>query len=132
MGQRGPSPAPVALKLLRGETRPSRTRTAPQPTDPPDKPGDLTPEASALWDEVLEATRASSHIGRSHAQALRQYVDVTATLNAMRPKGSKEWRELVLVSLRLARELCLTPATGGHLSARPTAERKLDRFTRPA
>ena len=42
----------------------------------------------------------------------------------MQPKGSKEWRELVLVHLRLARELCLTPATSTNLrAAKPTEDR---------
>ena len=132
MGQRGPAPAPIALRIMRGEDHKDRLNRAPQPTDPPLKPDDLTPGAAVLWDEVIAATRSSSHIGRSHAHALRQYCEVTSTLNAMQPKGSREWCNLVLVSLRLARELCLTPATGGHLSSKPTAERKLDRFIRPA
>ena len=132
MGQRGPAPAPVALKVLRGEDHKARLATAPQQTDPPAKPEGMTPAASKMWDEVLAATRSSSHIGHAHAGALRQYCEVTSTLNAMQPKGSREWCNLVLVSLRLARELCLTPATGGHLSSKPTAERKLDRFIRPA
>jgi hypothetical protein len=130
MGQRGRAPEPVALRVLKGETRPSQLSKAPQPTDPPVRPDDLSPEAAKVWDRILAATASSSHIGKAHGEALRQYSEVVATLNAMRPKGSKEWRELVLVSLRLARELCLTPATGGNLSAKPTTERKLDRFIR--
>jgi hypothetical protein len=127
VGQRGFAPAPVALKVLKGETRPSRLSKAPQPQDPPIKP-DLSPDASAVWDRILEATVLTSHIGPSHAEAFRQFCETAATLNAMQPKGSKEWRELVLVNLRLARELCLTPATGaGLVRAKPEA-RKLDKY----
>ena len=46
----------------------------------------------------------------------------------MKPKGSKEWRELVNVNRQLARELCLTPATGAHLGKVATPERKLDKY----
>lgn len=127
MGQRGFAPAPVALKILKGETRPSRLKSSPGPQDPPAKP-DLSPDASAVWDRVMAATADTAHIGRAHADAFRQFCETTATLNAMQPKGSKEWRELVLISLRLARELCLTPATSGNLSKSTTPERKLDKY----
>jgi hypothetical protein len=128
MGQRGRAPEPVALRVLKGETRPSQLGKAPQPTDPPEKPTGLSPAASKEWDAVLTATATSSHIGQAHAQTLREYAELTAAINEMQPKGGKEWRELVLVSLRLRRELCLTPATGGSLSSKPTTVRKLDRF----
>lgn len=126
MGQRGRAPSPVPLKLLRGETRPSRLGTGPQPTDPPTKPDDLSPEGAKVWDRILGCT---DHIGQAHTEALRQYSELTATINSMHPKGSKEWRELVLVHLRLARELCLTPATGGNLGQiRKEPERKLAKY----
>ncbi len=129
MGQRGKAPAPVALKVLKGETRPSRLNIAPKPVDPPTRPDDLDPAVAAVWDRVLEATAHTAHIGQSHAETFRHYCEVTVTVNAMQPKGSKEWRELVNVHRQLARELCLTPATGGHLAGKVTSDRKLDRFT---
>jgi hypothetical protein len=70
----------------------------------------------------------TSHIGDAHSEALRQYSELTVAINAMQPKGGKEWRELVLVHLRLARELCLTPATGGHLTSAKAPERKLTKY----
>lgn len=131
MGQRGKAPTPVALQLLKGETRPSRLNAiAPKPHDPPTKPDDLTDAAAAVWDRILEATAHTQHIGKPHADTFRAYCEVTAAVNAMQPKGSKEWRELVNVHRQLARELCLTPATGGHLAGKVTTERKLDRFTK--
>jgi len=127
MGQRGPAPAPAALKVLRGETHKPRILSAPQPQDPPAKPIGMSREAAAVWDRILAATTTTAHIGQAHAEALRQYAELTVTINAMQPKGSKEWRELVLVHLRLARELCLTPATSTTLRSAPAAS-KLDKY----
>lgn len=125
MGQRGPAPEPVALKLLKGERRPSQLGKAPVPMAPPAKPDDLDPAAGKVWDRILGVT---DHIGDRYAETFRQFCETTATMNAMRPKGSKEWRELANLHRQLARELCLTPATGAAL-ARPTApERKLDKY----
>lgn len=125
MGQRGPAPEPVALKLLKGETRPSQHATAPGPVDPPAKPDDLKPDAAKVWDRILGCT---DHIGERYADVFRQYCETTAAVNAMQPKGSKEWRELVNVHRQLARELCLTPATGAALTKPKAPERKLDKY----
>ena len=128
MGQRGPAPAPAALKILRGDPNKARIERAPQPMPPPTRPEGMTAEAVIVWDRILEAISLTSHIGQPHAEALRQYAELTVTINAMHPKGSKEWRELVLVHLRLARELCLTQATSTNLIRRQPTQRKLDRF----
>lgn len=130
MGQRGKLPEPAVLRVLKGETRPSRLGASPKPQEPPIKPDDLDPSAAAVWDRILEATAHTQHIGQPHADTFRAYCEVTAAVNAMQPKGSKEWRELVNVHRQLARELCLTPATGGHLAGKVSTERKLDRFTK--
>lgn len=124
MGQRGPKPAPIALKVLKGETRPSRIATSPGPQEPPEKPP-LSRDAEVIWDRTLACT---DHIGQLHLEVFRQFCETAATLNAMQPKGSKEWRELVLVNLRLARELCLTPGTSAHVAKPKPPERKLDRY----
>jgi hypothetical protein len=88
----------------------------------------MTPEAVEVWDRILAATAHTSHIGEPHSEALRQYAELTATINAMQPKGSKEWRDLVLVHLRLARELCLTSATGANLAGTKKPESKLAKY----
>lgn len=129
MGQRGPAPQPAVLRVLKGETRPSQVGRNPKPQAPPIKPEDLDAAAAAVWDRILEATNHTQHIGQPHTDTFRAYCEVTAAVNAMRPKGSKEWRELVNVHRQLARELCLTPATGGHLAGKVSNDRKLDRFS---
>ena len=125
MGQRGPAPLPVALKVLRGETRPSRLRYSPHSVTPPAKPGDLDAAAGRVWDRILAVT---DHIGERYVETFRQFCETTATMNAMRPKGSKEWRELANVHRQLARELCLTPATGAALAKPIAPARKLDKY----
>ena len=128
MGQRGPAPEPAALRILKGETRPSQLKGAPGPQEPPKRPADLSPDAAKVWDRILRATADTSHIGQAHAEALRQYAELTVQINAMQPKGSKEWRDLVFIHLRLARELCLTPATSTNLIKQANAEDKLSKY----
>jgi hypothetical protein len=116
--------------VLKGETRPSQLAKAPKPTDPPPMPDDLDAGAALVWTRTLEAIAVTAHIGAGHADTFRHYCEVTAAAEAMQPKGSKEWRELVNIHRQLARELCLTPATGAGLVAKAPPTRKLDRFTR--
>ena len=125
MGQRGPAPEPVSLKILKGETRPSQLGHAPGPVDPPAKPDDMDAAAGKVWDRILSVT---DHIGERYVETFRQYCETTATMNAMRPKGSKEWRELANVHRQLARELCLTPATGAALTKQKPPESKLAKY----
>lgn len=127
MGQRGPAPAPVALRILKGEDHKARLERAPQPQDPPAKPEDLAPAAAKVWDRILGV---ADHIGERHADTFRHYCEVTAAMAAIPAllKGSKDWRELANVHRQLARELCLTPATGGGLQAKKEPERKLAKY----
>src|SRR5689334_10514070 len=52
MGKRGPAPAPTKLRVLRGETRPSRLRQGePVPPEQPfEVPGYLDADARAEWE----------------------------------------------------------------------------------
>ncbi len=129
MGQRGPQPQPTAMRILKGETRPSQLNKTAKPQDPPSLPSDLEPAVAGVWTRVMEATAHTAHIGQAHADIFRHYCEVTVMVNAMKPKGTKEWRELVNTHRQLARELCLTPSTGAHLAGKVTTERKLDRYT---
>lgn len=128
MGQRGRAPEPARLRILKGETRPSQLNGAPKPQDPPRKPEGMTPEASAVWDRVMAAIAPTAHIGEAHVDTLRAYCEVTARLFAYVDPSSREWRDLATSHRQLARELCLTPATGANLAVRGTAEDKLARF----
>ena len=129
MGQRGPAPAPAVLRILKGETRPVRINNAPKPQDPPAKPADLTPEAAKVWDRILRDTAHQAHIGASHADTLRVYCEVAARLFKSIDPMSKEWRELANTHRQLARELCLTPATGASLPGKAqNAPKKLDKY----
>jgi phage terminase small subunit len=93
-------------------------------------PDDLAADAVKVWNRVMAATAHTAHIGPGHAETFRQYCEATAALNAWKPKGTKEWRELANLHRQLARELCLTPATGANLTSRRTEpERKLARYT---
>jgi phage terminase small subunit len=111
--------------LLRGESRPSRTATSPKDQEPPSKPADLDAGAAAEWDRILGVT---THIGAAHASIFRAYCEATAAANAMKPKGSREWSNLVNLHRQLARELCLTPATGAHLVG--TVKQKEDKLAK--
>ena len=125
MGQRGPAPAPIALKVLKGTTRKDRDVTSPGAVAPPSRPDDLSEGAVRVWDRLLSVT---DHIGEAHAETFRQFCETAASANAMRPKGTKEWRELVNANRQLARELCLTPATGAHLGRAKAPASKLDKY----
>jgi len=59
MGKRGPTPTPTNLRLLRGESRPSRiNQNEPVPANrQPLPPTDVTPEIQAVWDRVVEDLR---------------------------------------------------------------------------
>jgi len=111
----------VNLRVLKGETRPSRIGHAPKPQDPPTMPPDLAPDAAVVWDRVLAATAHTEHIGASHADTFRTYCEVTARLQKSVDPMSKEWRDLANLHRQLARELCLTPATGANLPGRNQA-----------
>jgi phage terminase small subunit len=94
----------------------------------PAKPKDLSPGASAVWDRILAATASTMHIGEPHADAFRAYCEVTARLFAHVDPMSREWQNLADKHLRLARELCLTPATSTNLIRTARPERKLAKY----
>jgi hypothetical protein len=131
MGQRGAPPAPQAIRILKGEEHLRRLAKAPAPQVPPDRPP-MAKEAAVIWDRIMAIVETTQHIGALHAETFRQYCEVAATLNAMQPKGSKEWRELVTLHLQLANRLCLTPATSGGLVTKAPPERKLAKYVTKA
>ena len=80
MGARGPLPTPTKLKVLRGETRPSRlNRTEPRPrSNRPRMPLDMGPVAKTVWRHVLREMGATGVITAGDADVLRVYCESVA------------------------------------------------------
>jgi len=136
MGSRGPAPTPTRLKVLRGETRPSRlNHAAPEPRGGrPRQPADLSPAASAVWRRVLREMGATGVISavdadilRAYCEAVSRYAYAAAALEQVGPlitaagSGARRGelvknplhqvvRDNALLVRALARELGLTPA----------------------
>lgn len=149
MGSRGPRPIPTALKVLRGETRPSRLdRSEPQPrAGRPRLPPDLGPAATTVWRRVLREMGATGVITAVDADVLRIYCESVARylyaagmLEASGPlitaggTGARRGelvknplhqvvRDNAVLVRALARELGLTPAARVGLRGRDQAER---------
>jgi P27 family predicted phage terminase small subunit len=139
-------PQPTKLRILHGETRPSRIRAdEPQPREAePDPPEWLTPEARAVWDRTTVELRAMGLLAAADTDALVVYVNaVTNYAKAQQlidrsgilivagrkdrgvvknPANIVAEHNAVIVH-RLAREFGLTPSARVNLaSPRPAAE----------
>ncbi len=152
MGSRGPRPIPTKLKLLRGETRPSRlNRVEPKPrAGQPRLPLDLGPVARTVWRRVLRELGATGVITAVDADILRIYCEAVARyryaagmLEASGPliqaggSGARRGelvknplhqvvRDNAVLVRSLARELGLTPAA--RVGLRGTGETERDPF----
>ncbi len=139
MGRRGPAPEPTRLKLLKGETRPSRVRSAPAPRDvKPTMPTDMDTAAQMVWKRVMREfgpanviTAADTDVLRCYCEAVSRYTDAARMLAQSSPlvRGAeRRGGELVrnplhqvvrdnadLVKL-FARELGLSPAARSSLT----------------
>jgi P27 family predicted phage terminase small subunit len=84
MGRRGPAPTPTNLRVLHGETRPSRINAAePRPRDrPPDRPGWLTPAAAEEWDRIAPDLAAMGTVKAVDATGLAAYCEAVARFRA--------------------------------------------------
>jgi len=80
MGRRGPAPAPTRVKMLRGETRPSRLNLhEPMPSpDVPKMPADMDAEAKVVWRRVLRDMRYTGVIRAADADVFRCYCEAVA------------------------------------------------------
>lgn len=80
MGRRGPAPTPTALKILRGETRPSRiNRDEPRPVgELVPIPPDLSSEAQAVWRRVVREFGHTGVIRGADADVMRIYCETVA------------------------------------------------------
>ena len=140
MGQRGPVPAPTKLKLLHGETRPSRLGPPdPQPREElPEPPGWLTPTAREIWDRTvseLEAMGLAFAADRdslvvyvnavvNHARA-QQLLDQSGVLlkgehgGVVRNPANTVVNHNAAIIARFAREFGLTPSARVGLTGEP-------------
>ena len=140
MGQRGPAPKPTKLKLLHGETRPSRIGPPdPQPRETaPEAPGWLAVEARAVWDRTVAELKAMGLACAADTDALVVYCN--AVVNHARAQQILDRSGVVIkgvdggivrnpanavanhnaaVIARFAREFGLTPSARVSLTGEP-------------
>lgn len=139
MGRRGPAPAPTSLKLLRGETRPSRVNySEPQPAaTTPKPPANLGLEARTVWLRLIKEVGPSGVLRgadldtvRCYCEAVVRYEQAAELLSRTGPlvKGRRAGemiknplhqvvRDNATLVLTFARELGLTPSARSGLRA---------------
>ena len=139
MGRRGPTPTPTALKLLRGEHRPSRVNyREPRPSGGlPERPAELAPEAVAAWDRVTAElgpsgvlTGLDRDVLRAYAEAVARYETAAVMLAGSGPliRGARHGeliknplhqivRDNAMLLLAFGRELAATPSARSGLRA---------------
>ena len=80
LGRRGPAPTPTKVKILRGETRPSRVNyREPLPSaNTPTMPTDMDPEAKAVWRAVMGSMGKTGVIRQPDAHILRCYCEAVS------------------------------------------------------
>jgi P27 family predicted phage terminase small subunit len=144
MGRRGPPPAPTKLKLLRGETRPSRVNYAePEPLRHlPEQPTDLIAGAAVVWGHVLSElghtgtlTGADRDLLRVYVETVVRYEEASVLLATSGPLivGARRGdvvrnpltsivRDLGTQLVVLARELGLSPSARSGIRAPSDAE----------
>lgn len=80
MGERGPSPLPTQIKVLRGETRETRlNRQAPKPRgSQPIMPAGMSREAQKVWRRQTKAMALTGVLTVVDSDSLRAYCDAVA------------------------------------------------------
>ena len=80
LGRRGPAPTPTKVKILRGETRPSRVNyREPIPSsDAPKMPPDMDAEAKVVWRAVMGSMGKTGVIRQPDAHILRCYCEAVS------------------------------------------------------
>lgn len=131
MAKPGPRPKPTALRVLEGETRPSRLNTAqPQPgVGDPAPPEHLDADALAVWHATLEQLRGMQLATPADADSLAAYCEAVVQRrrcyqlvqqtgpvvrgdrgNLVRNPAAQAWRDAAAMAHRLACEFGLTPS----------------------
>jgi len=152
MGRRGPPPAPTRLRVLRGETRPSRlNRHEPEPAGGfPVMPDELDADAQAEWHHVEAQMAATGVIRpvdrmllRAYCEAVSRYLQAVrlfATSGTLLPDRGHHGvvknplhqivRDNEATMRALARELGLTPSARSGLLAAPTSADPFEAYLR--
>ena len=79
MGKRGPPKTPTKLLQMRGSWLAKTREGEPQPEQgAPEKPEDLTPNASAAWDHLVPRLEASGVMTRIDGRAFARYCELWA------------------------------------------------------
>ena len=80
MARRGPAPTPTKVKILRGETRPSRLnyREPLPPSDLPKMPADMDAEAKIVWRRVISSMGHTGVIRVPDSDILRCYCEAVS------------------------------------------------------
>jgi P27 family predicted phage terminase small subunit len=80
LGRRGPAPTPTKVKILRGETRPSRVNyREPIPSsNVPKMPADMDAEAKVVWRRVISSMGHTGVIRVPDADILRCYCEAVS------------------------------------------------------
>jgi P27 family predicted phage terminase small subunit len=73
MSKTGPPPTPTAILAARGSWRAKEREGEPMPTDPASKPGWLTGDAEAAWDEIVPILQGSGVATSFDSVALARY-----------------------------------------------------------
>jgi P27 family predicted phage terminase small subunit len=131
MARPGPPPKPTALKVLHGETRPSRLNAhEPRPLDGrPVPPPHLGPDALAVWEATLQHLDAMGLVTPADSEALAAYCEAVVQRrrawqvlqaspplikgqrgNLVRNPATQAWRDAAMVMHRMSQEFGLTPA----------------------
>lgn len=141
MGRRGPAPTPTRVKLLAGETRPSRVNfSEPVPAStPPRMPRDMDPDAKVVWRRIVrdspegvirsidaDSLRCYCEAVSRYAQASRLYAKSGPLLNTRAGVVKNPLHQVVreqAEAIRMfARELGLTPSARAGLRIEPAHE----------
>ena len=117
-GRTGRTPLPTHLKLLKGETRPSRLNARePRPRLGAKSPAWLSPSARTEWNRLAPDLEACGVLTRVDADCLAIYcvmlVNVRDALESgqgVEPRAMGEWRQWAM-------QQGLTPASRGRVQA---------------
>lgn len=148
MGRRGPAPEPAALRIAKGETRPSQlNRLEPIPRfAEPRAPRDMDKRAQAVWRYILREMRgtrtilaADAFVLRCFCEAVVAYIEAGELIaktgllvkrdgNLVKNPLLQVWRDNREAVRLFSRELGLSPAAraGLHVEVGPAAMGSID------